>query len=149
MPYFTRQVAPNGGLVVVATIGVSQARRAALVAANQEIPNGVAIQGLIDTGASNTCVDPSALTQLNLTPTGTTQINTPSTGTQPTAALTYDVSLTIAAMAGHPPFVFNTIPVIQSELQVVQGIQALIGRDVLRFCLLTYDGRNGLFSLAY
>ena len=149
MPYFTRQVSPpNASLIVVATIGVSQARRTALIAAGQQVPNGIVVQGLIDTGASNTCVDPAVLTSLNLTPTGNTQLNTPSTGGQPVVAPTYDVSLTITAMAGQPQFIFQTIPIIQSELQV-QGIQALIGRDILRFCLLTYDGRNGLFSLAY
>lgn len=150
MPYFTRQVTPPAGsLIVVATIGVSQARRTALMAASQPIPNGVVVQGLLDTGASNTCVDPTVLTQLNLSPRGTTQINSPTTGSQPASAPTYDVSLTIPGMPGHPPFIFQTIPIIESQLQAAQGIQALIGRDVLRFCLLTYDGRNGLFSLAY
>ena len=89
------------------------------------------------------------LAQLNLTPTGTTQVNTPTTGNQPVSANTYDVSLAITAMAGLASFVLNTIPIIQSDLQSSQGIQALIGRDVLKLCHLTYDGRNGLFSLAY
>jgi predicted aspartyl protease len=119
------------------------------VVANQTVPNGVLIQGLIDTGASNTCVDPSVLSQLGLTPTGMTQINTPSTGTQAASAATYDVSLLIAAVAGQLPFVLDTIPVIQTELLAAQGFQALIGRDVLQSCLMTYDGRNGLFSIAY
>ena len=128
MPYFTRQVTPpSGSLIVVATIGVSQARRAALEAANQPIPKGIMVQGLIDTGASSTCVDPTILTQLNLAPTGSTQINSPTTGTSPASALTYDVSVVIAAMAGHPQFIFQTIPIIESQLRM-QGIQALIGR---------------------
>jgi hypothetical protein len=134
---------------VVATIGVSQARRLALQTANQPIPNVVVVQAELDTGASSTCVDPSVLTKLNLVATGTTQVNTPTTGSRPVSADTFDISLSIAAMAGLPSFVLNTIPIIQSELSAAQGIEALIGRDVLKFCLLTYDGRNELFSLAY
>ncbi len=41
-----------------------------------------------------------------------------------------------------------TIPVVAAVL-LPQGFHALIGRDVLSHCLLTYDGASGLFSLAY
>ena len=61
----------------------------------------------------------------------------------------YDVSLAIHATAGHPPLIHHTIPVLKSELLVAQGFHALIGLDVLSACLFTYDGRNGIFSLAY
>jgi predicted aspartyl protease len=135
--------------LVVALIGVSQARRNALVVGQQPIPNAVQIQALVDTGASGTCIDPSVLNQLGLTPTGKTLVNTPTTGTQPASADTYDVSLTIYAVENQPPLIQHTIPVIASELLAGQGIHALIGRDILRGCLLMYDGANGLFSLAY
>jgi hypothetical protein len=149
LPYFTRQVAPNGSLLVVAVAGVSQARRNALIAAGQPIPNPVNIQGLIDTGASNTCIDPSVLTALNLSPTGSTLMNTPSTGATPVSVDTYDVSLTIFAATPHAPLMLHTIPVSSSELLAAQGFHALIGRDILKNCLLTYDGQGGLFSLAF
>ena len=150
MPFFTRQVEPkSGGLIVVALIGVSQARRSALTAARQAIPNTVQVQALVDTGASSTCIDPSVLQQLSLTPTGTALVNTPTTGAQPAPAETYDVSLTIYAVANQPALVQHTVPVLASDLFSAQGIHALIGRDILRGCLLTYDGRSGLFSLAY
>lgn len=148
MPYFTRQVAPNGGLVVVAVIGVSQARQNALTAAGQNIPTPVTVQALIDTGASGTCIDPSVLSALGLSPTGSVPMLTPSTGAQPVPTDTYDVSLIIFATAQHLPLIHHTVPVMRSEL-AVQGIQALIGRDILKGCLLTYDGASGLFSLAF
>ncbi len=103
---------------------------------------------MVDTGASGTCVDPSVLSQLNLSPTGQTQINTPSTGAQATAAYQYDVSLLIMTTQDQAPFFRPAMPVIGSEL-VVQGFHVPIGRDILRHCLLTYDGQSGLFSLAY
>jgi hypothetical protein len=149
VPYFARQVAPNGNLIVLAMLGVSQARKNALVAAMQQVPDAVQIQALIDTGASCTCVDPSVLNQLKLTPTGSTMVHTPTTGTQPVAAETYDISLTIWAAMGRPPLVHHTVPVVASRLFAAQGFHALIGLDILRSCLLTYDGANGLFSLAY
>jgi Aspartyl protease len=134
---------------VNAIIGVSQARRNALIAANQAVPNGVPVLGLIDTGASCTCVDPSVLNALNLTPTGSASVNTPTTGAQPAVADQYDVGLVIPSASGSPPLFHHTIAVVKADLLIAQGFHALIGRDVLRGCLLTYDGKTGLFTLAY
>jgi len=150
LPYFTRQVAPNNGsLIIVAFIGVSSARSQALTQAKQPVPQPIQIQGMLDTGASNTCVDPGILDQLGLSPTGSIQMVTPSTGAGSVTAEQYDVSLVIPSAAGHPPLAHLTIPVTKSHLHAAQGFHALIGRDVLRGCLLTYDGLNGIFSLAY
>ena len=149
MPYFTRQVAPNGSLLLVAHVGPSQAKIHALRAAGQPIPTSMQVQALVDTGASCTCVDPSVLASLGLTPTGSATVNTPSTGLQPVSADQFDISLTIITAPNMVPLVYSTIPVVQSELLVVQGFHMLLGRDVLRSCLLTFDGQNGLFSLAY
>jgi hypothetical protein len=134
---------------VNALIGVSQAKRNALALVNQPVPNPIQILGMIDTGASCTCVDPIVLQQLSLSPTGSAPVFTPSTGPQPTPADQYDVSLLIYATTNAPPLVYHTIPVIQADLLAAQGFHALIGRDVLRGCLLFYDGQNNLFSLAY
>jgi hypothetical protein len=83
VPYFTRQVAPNGSLIVIAHIGVSQARQLALAQARRTIPKVVQVQALIDTGASCCCVDPEVITQLALSPTGSSSVNTPTTGNTP------------------------------------------------------------------
>ena len=58
----------------------------------------------------------------------------------------YDVSLTLL----HPKLSLNfgAVAVIGSQLSP-QGIQALIGRDVLKNCLFVYDGQAGIFSLAF
>ena len=149
MPYFTRQVAQNGSLMVVAFIGVSQPRLIALQAAKQPVPKPVQVQAMIDTGASCVSVDPTVLQQLSLTPTGTTSVFTPSTGAQPATLNQYDIGLMIPSTANHPALIHATIPVIECELLAAQGFHVLIGRDVLSRCLLTYDGQSGLFSLAY
>ena len=105
------------------------------------------IRALVDTGASCTCVDPSVLANLNLTPTGSVSVNTPSTGATPHLANQYDIALIIPPNKG-VPLIFQTIPVVASDLSA-QGLQALIGRDILKGCLFTYNGDADVFTLAY
>ena len=41
------------------------------------------------------------------------------------------------------------MPVVASELFQAQGYHALLGRDILQRCVLTYNGSVGIFTLAY
>ncbi|HEX4795519.1 MAG TPA: hypothetical protein VH370_17135 [Humisphaera sp.] len=127
-------------------LGVSGARAAALQAAAQPIPPAVQIRGLIDTGASGTCIDPASLKSLGLSPTGVVPILTPSTGNLPHFCNQFDVSLTLLH-ADHRLH-FDTVAVMESNL-AAQGIHALIGRDILGKCLFVYDGQAGTFTLAF
>jgi len=129
-------------------VAASQPRAAALKAADEAVPTPVPIRALLDTGASCTCVDPSVLQALSLTPTGSVSVNTPSTGTTPHIADQYDVALIIPPGTG-APLIFQTIPVVSSELLTAQGFHALIGRDILDKCFFVYNGGVGLFTLAY
>ena len=136
--------------MVNAFVAVSASRRAALEAAKQPIPGAIKIRALIDTGASCTCVDPKVLADLQLTPTGSTQMITPSTSNTPHVTDQYDVALFVPGpSASHSPLALTTLPVIASHLYDMQGFHALIGRDVLRRCVLNYNGSFGLFTLAY
>jgi predicted aspartyl protease len=146
MPHFTLPILPSGPLMD-AFVGVSDARRTALQSLNQPIPNPIQVRALIDTGASGTCVDPSVMTALALTPKGQIQMCTPSTGAVPHTADQYDVSIFIPCGA-NPAFVRRTLGVACVEL-AAQGFHVLIGRDILRACLLTYNGTTGSFTLAY
>lgn len=148
MPHLTLQLSQHGALLDV-HVGVSQARRNALVAANQPVPNVVPTRMLIDTGASCTCIDLTVLNQLGLSPTGTAQVLTPSTGTAPHSANQYDVSILIAF--GNPLRLLysnHTIAVVEADLSA-QGIQGLIGRDILAGSLLVYDGETGYFTISF
>jgi len=144
--YFTLQVTAAGP-ILTAYITVSEGKAAALKEASQPVPKAVEIRALVDTGASCTCVDPTVLRSLSLTPTGIVSVNTPSTGATPHSANQYDVGLAIPN--GRAPLFLQTVPVVESELLSAQGFHALIGRDILEHCLLVYNGKEGLFSLAF
>jgi len=145
MPVLSLQISP-GGPVIDILVGVSRARQQALQQAAQPIPAPVMIRGLVDTGASCTCIDPSIVTALGISPSGTATLHTPSTGTQTHQANQYDVSLVLV----HPQisYTIHAVPVVESHL-AIQGIQGLIGRDVLSNCLFIYDGRSGIFTWAF
>lgn len=90
---------------------------------------------------------PQRYSRATVEPKGSMPILTPSTGAVPHQANTFDVSLIVPVFAGMT-FTIGAIQVFESSL-TVQNIQALIGRDVLTNCLLVYDGRNDIFSLAF
>ena len=149
MPFFTLQLDPaGGGPILQAVVSVSAPRAAALQQANEAIPQFQVIRALVDTGASHTCIDPSVLSALGLTPSGSTDCFTPTTGATPVPKDTYDVGFNIIAQVGIPHLGIETLSVMESSLSI-QGIHALIGRDVLAHCHLTYDGRAKLFTLAF
>jgi len=110
------------------------------------IPQPVLIRGLVDIGASNIAIDPTIIQSLGIQPTGSMSILTPSTGTTAHQVNTFDVAIVVPVAPLN--FTLAAIQVFGSSLNV-QGIQALIGRDILSNCLLVYDGRAGIFSLAF
>ena len=145
MPYFTLQFQPSGPQLDV-FVAVSLPREQALIKAQIAIPQPILTKGLLDTGASQTCVDPDIIQRLGLQPTGVTSVLTPSTGAVPHQAKTYDVRLIIPA--GAVSWQIPALAVIESSLKS-QGIEVLVGRDVLSECLMVYDGKNKIFSLAF
>lgn len=136
-----------GGPLLVAHINISVPRMHALTAAGQTLPPGTTGTFLLDTGASCTCVDPSLLAPLGLQPTGRVLISTPSTAGQPHNCNQYDVSIFIpgAPSGGH---IVPALAVVETHLSS-QGIDGLIGRDVLDNCTFIYNGTAKYFTLAY
>lgn len=115
--------------------------------AGQRIPEPVVAQLLIDTGASCTCLDPWIINKLQLTPSGLIDIHTPSTtANNAHACQQYDAALTIM----HPRLNrnFNAIPVIESSVKH-QGIDGLMGRDLLSYCLFVYNGELKIHTLSF
>jgi hypothetical protein len=147
MPHFLLQTSPQG-LIVQAAVMLSHARREALTEAGQQLPAPQYLAAMLDTGASISAIDPNALSALGLTPTGQCEIHTPSTQGVPVTTDTYDVCIAIiAGREGDTHFISNTIQVTASLLS--GGIQALIGTDILKSCILTYNGADNCFTLAW
>ena len=146
MPHLTLPITPTGPLLDF-ICGLSTPRTDALQKAGLSVPAPIRVRGLVDTGASITGVDPQILRSLGAVSTGTVPLHTPSTkSAAPHIANQFDVSITLV----HPMITrtWFAIPVIESEL-AHQGIQALIGRDILSFCLMTYDGQAGTFCVGF
>jgi hypothetical protein len=147
MPHFTAGFS-LGAPIVDLILGVSEARLNALQAAGLPWPTPRSIRGLVDTGASHTCVDPAVLTALQLSPTGSVPVLTPSTGSIPIDADTYDVSLIIPNL-GQAGLIMKNMQVTATDLLAAQGFHALVGRDVLSHCILICNGSQSTFSIAY
>lgn len=146
MPHLRFQISRIGPLIDF-QVGLSKPHADILLADGKQVPTPVSVRGLVDTGASGTALDPSIINSLNLTPTGSIPVHTPSTGTTPHYCDQYDVAL-LLPLPGGMHYQFPALPVIASDLQA-QGIQALIGRDVLARGVLIYDGFAGTFTLGF
>jgi len=143
MPILNGTMVSGLGPLLDIWVGASQPRIAALRQAGQTPPNPVRVRALLDTGASGTCIDDQVIAQLSLTPTGVIPIHTPSTSGTPQSCLQYDVGIIVDNPQVH--VVRFTLPIIAAALRH-QGIEALIGRDVLDDTTLFYNGPNQSFS---
>ena len=123
-------------------IAVPSALATALQRAQLAIPTPHVGLALIDTGASITAVDQAVLRGLGLNPTGVTQVVTPG-GQVQQPMYACDISFPGTPI---PTLPFNVV--IGSSLAPL-GYSGLIGRDVLRFFQLVYNGAEGFWTLAF
>lgn len=139
---------PAGGPLILTVIGVSVPRLHALQTAGITAPTAGVGTFLIDTGASCTCVDTQLISNLGLQPTGRVAISTPSTGGGSHFCDQFDISLFIQGVNGSPGHLVSALPVVATHLKA-QGIDGLIGRDVLKNCTFIYNGTAAFATLAY
>lgn len=127
-------------------IGASKPRIDALIKAGATVPSPVLATLLVDSGASHTCLDSQVLDPLGLSPTGVIPIHTPSTGQNPVEFPQFDVAILLYHEDNSR--YLATVPVTEVDLSN-QGIDGLLGRDILSHCLLVYDGPANSFCLAF
>lgn len=149
MPHLSGQVTLWGPLINV-LVGVSGPRGAALTAAGQPIPAPVVARMVVDTGASLSAVDCTILQQLGLQPTGQIALHTPSTQGVPHSANQFDVSLTIygAVPGSLPVYAAQALPVVDGSFKP-QGIDGLVGRDVLAGARMIYGGPDSWYGISF
>jgi len=117
-----------------------------LRAAGQPIPAPLTLRALIDTGASQTAIDLQCVQALGLIRRGSTTLYVASLAGTPQTFDEYEVNLTFPH--SQAALTLFTLPVVASSL-MLQGFEVLLGRDVLKNCLLIYDGQAGAYTLAF
>lgn len=146
MPNLNVQITAAGPIIDV-HVGIPAPHREALQQAGVAVPAPVACRLLIDTGASSTVLDTLVIKALGLLPSGSVSVHTASTDAgNMHQCFQYAVSLTIVHTSIN--WTFSALPVLESALSH-QGIDGLLGRDILSKCLLVYNGHLGLFTLAF
>lgn len=109
-----------------------------------ETPPGRHVRAIIDTGAESSSISIQTLTELNLVPHNLRpRISTDGKIDHPV----YDVIIQILFPENPDPINFH-LEVAGLNLDQY-GIYALLGRDILRLCKLTYNGVNGDYNLKF
>lgn len=147
MPSLIFPVAKDGPVLEL-VVSVSRSRRYVLTRFQSLVPEPIVVRALIDTGATFSCLDSAVFKRLSLSSKGTIPILTPTTGASPQPLNRYDVDLKCLTTPLENLFLFEDFPVLEAPL-AAQGIQALIGRDILERCLFVYDGPANTFSLSF
>ena len=106
---------------------------------NEIIPNKICT-GLIDTGASNSCIDIKIAAELNLISRDFIPILTPSGMSN---HFTYDVGVMMLSQLGYKIFF---IEVTGADLER-QPFDVLIGRDILEHLTLIFNGWDNSFQV--
>lgn len=145
MPAIAGAIDAYGAMIVV-RLGATARRLAALRKAGRPVPGTMDVLALLDTGASCSAIDRHVVRQLDLEGRGFASIHTPSTGSGYVDRDTYDAAVTLGA--GGPGEASVACEVIEADF-AHQGFFALIGRDVLARCVLTYDGPSSRFTLDF
>jgi hypothetical protein len=114
------------------------------------VPNFQQATGLLDTGASMTCIDSSLIQALHLPPHSSQQVRTPTTGVNPVTSSTYLLDLTVLHPSGdhNRDLVVRDLEVVEAHF-INMGHLVLIGTDVLALCRLSYNGPASTFRLSY
>jgi predicted aspartyl protease len=136
----------RGRALVDLYVAASAPRSAALESSGKTPPQPVAVRALIDTGATRTNVDRSVLKRLELDPVGPELVHTASTAASPREVDAYAVRLFLpGVLAG---LIASDLRVLEAENLSGLGVEVLLGLDVLKKCLLFYNGSAGQLTLA-
>lgn len=138
MPNIITQVQNNQILVEIAISKPGQVRAAAISKGGVELAK---IFGLIDTGATSSCVSPLTVERLGLEAVGKVECQGVA-GVH--SALTYKIDLTLGTQ---PPHCFENLIVAELTVPEENHFQAIIGMDIIMRGVLTLSP-DGHFVLS-
>jgi len=139
----TVQVPPAAALamrgpIVQVTVSIEQNAAKALLNQGKTVPSKAGL-ALIDTGASNTCIDEQAAQELGLPVIDVGSMQSATHDKHPCNV--YPVQIVT------PVVTLNSARTLGANL-AAQGLLILIGRDVLSQCTFFYNGPVGEFTLS-
>ena len=133
------------GPIIDVAISIPQALAELYTRQNKPIPSPIAGIGLIDTGATRSCVHDSIMRQLGVNPIGVATSGTTAGQVQHNL---YPAHFTFPA--ANINIDFSSVVGVNLTGQNVNGksIIALIGRGVLSMGIFVYNGHVGAFTIA-
>ena len=129
------------GLLLQVEISVPQSLATVLTATNQPLPAAIIGDALVDTGATCCCVEETFMQRLNLQPIGQVPVSG-ATGNRIQNA--YQARLAFPGTP-IPPLEMQVIGVQMNQGQTI----CLLGRDILRYCVLIYNGPQCSYTIAF
>jgi len=129
------------GPVVQVAVTLEQAFAGTLIQQGKSVPQPITGLALIDTGASNTCIDDEAARSINLPVIDVGSMHSASHTKIPSNI--YPVQIEIIGF----PIQFRSPRTMGASLKE-QGLLMLLGRDLLQRCTLFYNGGSGQITLS-
>jgi hypothetical protein len=136
----------DGGPLLLVTISIPSALERDLAAKNLPMPQALRGLALIDTGASRTCVDATAIRRLGVSAIDRAMCGTANGVVQQNL---FPARFSFPAISLDIEFASVIGVDLTGQASMGQDIVALVGRDVLSRCVLTYNGVGGFITLAF
>jgi hypothetical protein len=139
------RIARDGPIVDI-RFATSEVQRSRLLNRGMAVPDPVTIPGLLDTGAAATSLDTRIIGRLHLLLQRKVNLVTNTTDPEGEPRSQYRALATLGEGTEAP--LEKPLLVIEADFSR-RGFLALIGRDLLQWCVFTYDGPGGRFTLGF
>lgn len=144
-PDSLRQSLQLQGPMLGIQVSIPDAMAQALREKGEAVPAPIIGNALIDTGASNTCIDDAVMQQLGVPATNSVKLGSAAGHNE------HNVYMAKITFAGIPGVELNYSVVgvnLKDQFSPNVPLIGLLGRDLLSNCVLIYNGTLGMFTLS-